>query len=71
MSGHCVSCAEAEEEQSAHGTSQRALNMPQTGLSLVTLSLKHFILRQRALSLYRTAVRASRGPSLFSLFAFF
>ncbi|KAN0125106.1 hypothetical protein V8E52_001658 [Russula decolorans] len=26
----------------------------------VTLSLKHFILKQRALSLYRTAIRASR-----------
>ncbi|KAI9512791.1 complex 1 protein-domain-containing protein [Russula earlei] len=26
----------------------------------VTLSLKHFILKQRVLSLYRTAIRASR-----------
>ena len=33
------------------------------------LSLKHFILKQRALTLYRTAIRASRGdpsPSSFT-----
>ncbi len=32
----------------------------------LTLSLKHFILKQRALSLYRTAIRASRGDPLAS-----
>ena len=32
----------------------------------VTLSLKHFILKQRALSLYRTAIRASRGDLIAS-----
>lgn len=34
----------------------------------VTLTLKHFILKQRALSLYRTAIRASRGDPLASFF---
>jgi hypothetical protein len=45
---------------------KRALNAMER--VTVTLSLKHFILKQRALSLYRTAVRASRGDPQASFF---
>jgi hypothetical protein len=59
MSGHGVG-GEGEDKRAERA--KRALNAMKR--ATVTLSLKHFILKQRALSLYRTAIRASRGDPL-------
>ena len=51
---------------------QRALNtMPPRPMCVATLSLRHFILKQRVLSFYRTAIRASRGHHLLIFALFF
>jgi len=50
------------------GKSKRAFKLNAMERPTVTLSLKHFILRQRALHLYRTAIRASRGDPPAPLF---
>ena len=58
MSGHGVG-GEGKDKRAERA--KRALNAMKRATVTVTLSLKHFILKQRALSLYRTAIRASRG----------
>ena len=40
-------------------------------MCVATLSLRHFILKQRVLSFYRTAIRASRGHHLLIFALFF
>lgn len=55
-----------EDKSKRAERAKRALNAMKR--ATVTLSLKHFILKQRALSLYRTAIRASRGDPLASFF---
>jgi len=63
MSGHGVG---GKDKSKRAERAKRALNAMKR--ATVTLSLKHFILKQRALSLYRTAIRASRGDRLASFF---